>query len=320
MGLVIGTDEAGYGPNLGPLVITATAWRVPDDPRTFDFWSALEEVVINEAPRSTGRLHIADSKQVYSPGKGLRELERSVLSLLSLRDEASVGSVSGFRELFELVTGAGADDVLSVEPWFRESDLSLPVSCQAADLPGLSAGLQSMCADAGIEFVAARSDVVLTERFNRLTSEYDSKGLALSRLTMQLIRSVWDPDSTEPTLIISDKHGGRNRYDDLIDEQLDGQMIFRVLESRHKSSYRIGKTNMHFQQGAERHFPAAVSSMICKYLRELSMDLFNAFWQQHLPELKPTKGYPTDAKRFRSEIASKQRELGIDDSTLWRAR
>ena len=28
MTLVIGTDEAGYGPNLGPLVVAATAWQV----------------------------------------------------------------------------------------------------------------------------------------------------------------------------------------------------------------------------------------------------------------------------------------------------
>ncbi len=31
MGYVLGTDEAGYGPNLGPLVVTATLWEVPDD-------------------------------------------------------------------------------------------------------------------------------------------------------------------------------------------------------------------------------------------------------------------------------------------------
>jgi len=33
MGLVIGMDEAGYGPNLGPLVVTVTAWEVPGSPR-----------------------------------------------------------------------------------------------------------------------------------------------------------------------------------------------------------------------------------------------------------------------------------------------
>ena len=31
MPYLIGTDEAGYGPNLGPLVISTTAWRLPDD-------------------------------------------------------------------------------------------------------------------------------------------------------------------------------------------------------------------------------------------------------------------------------------------------
>ena len=26
---VIGTDEAGFGPNLGPLVVSATVWQMP---------------------------------------------------------------------------------------------------------------------------------------------------------------------------------------------------------------------------------------------------------------------------------------------------
>ena len=31
MGLIIGVDEAGYGPNLGPLAVCATAWRIPSE-------------------------------------------------------------------------------------------------------------------------------------------------------------------------------------------------------------------------------------------------------------------------------------------------
>jgi ribonuclease HII len=106
----------------------------------------------------------------------------------------------------------------------------------------------------------------------------------------------------------------------LIDEQLDGQMIFRVCEGRQRSSYRVGSSEIHFQTKAEEHFPVAVASMVCKYLRELSMELFNDFWRQHLPDVKPTKGYPVDAKRFRKDIADVQKKLEILDATLWRER
>ena len=31
MGFLIGMDEAGYGPNLGPLVVAATVWEVEEE-------------------------------------------------------------------------------------------------------------------------------------------------------------------------------------------------------------------------------------------------------------------------------------------------
>jgi hypothetical protein len=31
MGILIGMDEAGYGPNFGPLVVAATAWEVREE-------------------------------------------------------------------------------------------------------------------------------------------------------------------------------------------------------------------------------------------------------------------------------------------------
>ena len=60
--------------------------------------------------------------------------------------------------------------------------------------------------------------------------------------------------------------------------------------------------------------------MTAKYLRELSMRAFNEFWSAHVPNLRPTAGYPNDAQRFRKEIAAAQRELKIDDHVLWRNR
>ena len=65
---------------------------------------------------------------------------------------------------------------------------------------------------------------------------------------------------------------------------------------------------------------AALASMTAKYLRELSMRAFNDFWCSRVPGLRPTAGYPADARRFKTEVAEVQRELGIDDHVLWRKR
>ena len=60
--------------------------------------------------------------------------------------------------------------------------------------------------------------------------------------------------------------------------------------------------------------------MTAKYLRETAMRPFNEFWCARVPGLKPTAGYPVDAKRFKKQIATAQRELAIDDQILWRCR
>ena len=82
MAYLIGTDEAGYGPNLGPLVISATAWRVPDQSWNVDLYESLSDVITGARGRlRSDKLWVADSKQLYKPGAGLAALESRQLGV-----------------------------------------------------------------------------------------------------------------------------------------------------------------------------------------------------------------------------------------------
>src|SRR5262249_4960493 len=77
---MIGIDEAGYGPNLGPLVMTAVSCRVPERLLKADFWKVLRTSVRRQVDEDDRRLLIQDSKVVYSTSRGLKDLETGVLA------------------------------------------------------------------------------------------------------------------------------------------------------------------------------------------------------------------------------------------------
>src|SRR5438477_3368967 len=110
---IIGMDEAGYGPNLGPFVMAAVACRVPDELAGANLWDVLAAAVCKE-DADDGRIVVNDSKQVYDPGTGIGALERGVLAALwrgPLDSGANVG---------HLLSAACADslDDLRGEAWF----------------------------------------------------------------------------------------------------------------------------------------------------------------------------------------------------------
>ena len=309
----IGMDEAGLGPNLGPLLISATSWKLPEDPRKFCLWSALESVLTSTPEKNDERLHVADSKEVYTPSKGLRSLEKSVLAFLSLTGHEA----DRFHSLWKSLT-CELYPQENLPPWFHENDLELPLMNSPEDIME-SAGRLRECLDRNeIQLSAIQSDLVIAERFNQLLTELGNKGAALSTLSLSMLRKLWDTNSA--TFVVADKHGGRNRYDEYLSGILEDEMIFRIQESKEKSIYRINSSEIRFQMKAESHLPVALASMVSKYLRELSMDLFNSYWKQFEPDLKPTKGYPQDARRFRKDIQEIQKNQGIADNILWRAK
>jgi len=321
VGRFLGMDEAGYGPNLGPLLITGTVWETPGAPTECDFYRLLGPVV-SAAGHGRGRqLHIADSKLVNVGKEGFASLERSALALLAcLGDPCRT-----FQELWQHVAFDGNADHLQafhvgLPEWYRRN-CTLPVKADPVQVAAFSRQLQARMQETGVRLLAVESDLVPESRFNALLAEPSgNKGRALSRLAFRLLRRMWNPADRFPTVIVGDKHGGRNRYDQLLAEVLDGEMIFRLEEQQAISRYQVGQTEIRFQVQGESHLPVACASIISKYLRELCMDLFNMFWADHCPGVRPTRGYPLDARRFRGDVEAMREQLGISELDFWRQK
>jgi hypothetical protein len=330
MGYLIGTDEAGYGPNLGPLVITATVWSVPDGVGGDDLFARLRGVIRNGREKtnaSTDLPGFADSKVLYTPSKGLKQLERGLWAAWELLG----WQPRRWRELWERLAPETRRE-FELRPWYRDYDAVVPCDFSfGEDRAGNSAVSEGFCR-AGVTLCDIRSRVVFPDEWNTLLEIHDSKGAALSHLTLELIvkamqfseiqHSAFNIQHSPSVSVLCDKHGGRDHYLPLLYHFFPEQPIEVRCEGRAESVYRFGpagcKIEFRFRARAESTLPAALSSMVSKYLREQAMRPFNRFWSLHVPDLAPTAGYPQDARRFKQAIDARQRELQIEDRVLWR--
>ncbi|MCA9179549.1 MAG: hypothetical protein KDB14_34070 [Planctomycetales bacterium] len=316
MAVVIGTDEAGYGPNLGPLLIAATAWRVPDP--ELDLFERLAAAV-SDTPKSAAAVTIADSKELYKPQGGLARLEQGLLPALRMLGELP----RCWDDIWSSLAPRSANH-LNALPWHSQYMAAIPRSADADDIEHRASAFRETLRDADVQLLGIACRAVFPQEFNDLVDACGSKGELLSDATLQLVAEQLELAGDEPVLVQCDKHGGRNRYSPLLQRQFPEYLVEIVAEGRGQSIYRWGpasrRVEIRFTAKGERFLPAALASMACKYLRELAMEAFNDYWRQRISGLKPTAGYPVDAKRFRADIAATQQELKIDDRLLWRCR
>jgi len=321
MPYLIGTDEAGYGPNLGPLVISATVWHVPDEVANGDLYEWLDGVVSRKVSRKTGvpSIPIADSKALYKPGGGLGALEYGVLSALVA---AHIG-VTNWGEAWRTLAPDSGFWMAAI-PWYDAFERKLPVDADAEQILHLSERFLQRSGEIGVRLVAVRSVALFPERFNDLVDQLGGKGAVLSRTTINLVKQLLTPLGDEAILVQCDKHGGRNKYGPLLQDAFPDYLVEIRGEGRARSVYRWGpahrRVEARFVAKGESFLPSALASMVSKYLRELAMMAFNQFWRDRVPGLKPTAGYPVDARRFRADIAACQTQLQIADRVLWRNR
>ncbi|MEM9413693.1 MAG: hypothetical protein AAGA30_21475 [Planctomycetota bacterium] len=315
MSHIIGTDEAGYGPNLGPLTIAATCW----ESNTTELYQRLGKIVSND-PKEGDKIVVCDSKEILKSGRSIERLETSVLAIL-----AAVTSQipTNFSHLNQLLSPQ-AYELLDQTKFIRVSnEISLPFLADANRINQLADRFLYACEEQDVRLSKIQCQAISPGPFNLAIQRHGNKSDVLSNATLELVHSMC-AGLSGPIEIVCDKHGGRNRYAAVIGQTLTDQFVHVTEESRALSRYYWEEKNrnckIEFRAKGESKLPIALASMIAKYVREISMTIWNQFWAIEVPGIRPTKGYPGDAKRFKDEIRSHQEKLGIADHLIWRCR
>jgi len=318
--VIAGIDEAGYGPTLGPLVVTGVAFRVPDESTDACLWRTLSRSITRQPSQGRRRLPIADSKKIYSPAAGLRALERSVLSAL----HAFGVSPTGMRALIGLAAGHCLGE-LSAYPWYRDFDLPIPSESTADDVRTRANALRLDAAAQGVQLVGVFCEPVLEGRFNELVGRTRNKATVLLNATLRIVHRVMAAAGREQLSVHIDRQGGRIDYMQHVIVALAPDDLHIVEHSEDRSAYAFRRGGRQcaldfLVNGEDRHMPVALASMISKYLRELLMRGFNSYWRGHVRDLRPTAGYYNDAQRFLADIDGAVRRLNVDRAALVRCR
>jgi hypothetical protein len=312
---IIGIDEAGLGPNLGPLVQSAVAARVPEG--TGCLWQCLSAGVRRAADPDDDRVLIDDSKLVYAGRNGFDRLERGIVGVVAQSEP--VGQV-----LNGVACGRSLSD-LAGEIWYEPAE-PLPVTVEPEAVAGPPPRFADALAGGGIELRLARCVVTPPLRFNALIDRWDSKTAAMEAGVITLLQNVLAAiDGNESVTIVIDKQGGRNFYAPWISAAMPDGWVMPIRESALVSEYQVlglgRQVRLAFQPRADSEaLPVALASMLAKYLREVFMRQFNRFWLGHVDGLKPTAGYPGDARRFYKAIRPAMKTLGINANAVWRKR
>ena len=337
----IGTDEAGYGPNLGPLLVSSSMWGA-DVPATDDPLTLLNTRVLKSVGYKEG-FRICDSKRIYHSGH-LAPLERSFYFAL----ESSLNRVDDlplFRHeevlppyypswlsVVHSISTSPQSELKFSPPWENEITFSLPLTGLQGwterfpeDYSLTTARLESE----GIHLLGIASRRVQPYEFNIMLDRLDLKSELLAEATLEtalfLLRPILDNCSEKKEILLCcDKLGGRNRYGDLLMRYFPESKFEIEIESREVSAYRFplsrGHMSVIFQAKGETNIPTAMASIVSKYQREISMIAFNRYWQKRKPSLAPTAGYPADAKRFRMETKDLRHAEGISEDCFWRKK
>ncbi|MEM9074063.1 MAG: hypothetical protein AAGE52_36560 [Myxococcota bacterium] len=272
---IVGVDENGLGPRLGPLIATALTVEV----RRYDA-DRLHELGT--------KLKVGDSKQTSAFGK-MAHAEGLALALA----ERTLGRLPRYAD--ELIEALSIDGLLTLRG--PCPDPTTAQQCWMDPLPLPAFGGE---ADSGHEILAAlqkggvkiqrlRTGIVCASLLNTALAGGQTKLQVDLELFERLLLDA-RAAGKDDVLGICGMVGGIRRYGKYFQRFRHAKA---VTEEKGRSTYHVPKLGeVTFEVKADdRHLPVGLASMVGKYVRELGMARIVLFYQGHLPDLPAASGY-----------------------------
>jgi len=297
--LVMGVDENGLGPRLGPLVATSLALRIPRYER-----SALCERGL--------ALGLTDSKETGGFGR-MGFIESVALALVKRVTSELPDSADTFLDL----VSPGSRRRLRA----RCPDASTAGQCWAVNLRLPAFGGDVSYGEALLDRLVGRSSLQIVDVQSRVACA----GMLNAKLAAGANKLAVDLELFEDLICaVQDRHGsallavcgmigGLRDYASRF-SRFEPQVVRPLTGRRGQRRYAVeGVGEVRFEVDADaRHLPVALASIVGKYLREVCMRRIGEFYQRENTHLKLASGYHDPVTtRFIDATEASRREMGI---------
>ena len=277
--LVMGVDENGMGPRLGPLVATGLTLDVPRYSRAALCARGL-------------RLGLTDSKETGGFAK-MAFAEAVALALIRTTSDASPPTTA---DAFLERVAPGVQSSLRT----RCPDTSTSEQCWGVDLPLPAFGgdpafgselLQKLVGRSALRIVDVQSRVACAGMLNARLAAGKNKLDVDLELFEDLIQSVRRQHGP-PSLAVCGMIGGIRDYASRF-SSFPTESVQPLAGRRGQKRYAVDSCGeVRFEVDADaRHLPVALASIVGKYVRELSMRRIGEFYRRFDPDLRLASGY-----------------------------
>lgn len=318
---VVGIDENGLGPRLGPLVVTGAALELPET--TYEpsaLWKAFSGLVTRN-----GRPRVDDSKAV-SAFRSMAEAETLVHALARLCGASGLDTADRFLAAVTLTPFETLCPAPSRAPCFTD-DPRLPLFARPEGFEDAVLGLAEdvrACLDAaGASLLGLRSTLYCPFRYNAFFAHApEARKSHLNLSAFEEVIRHFSESFDEQALFLCGKVMNLKYYAKYF-SYLSAFDLEAKEETHLVSQYRLaGLGEVRFVHDGDRlDLPISLASIVGKYAREIYVRRMNRFFLAAFPDLKAASGYNDKVtKQLIARIQPRLADLSVDPSCFLRCK